>query len=682
MSMKKEQLRLKRIRNIGIAAHIDAGKTTVTERILYYTGRTHRIGEVHEGTATMDYLPQEQERGITITSAVTTCYWKDHEIQIIDTPGHVDFTIEVERSLRVLDGVVAVFCGVGGVEPQSETVWHQADKYRVPRIAFINKLDRIGANYFNVVDMMVDKFATNPIILQIPMGEEDGFFGMIDLIKMQGIVWEEEDMGATYRYIHIPDKYKRPAHEYRERLLEKLSLLDDTFMELYLGGAEIDEELIHKVIRENTIAMKCVPVLGGAALRNKGIQPLLDAIVNYLPSPIDIPPVKGKNPETGFEEIREPKNTEDFSALAFKVVMDEGRKLVYIRIYSGEIKVGDDVFNVNLNKKEKISRIYRIHANHRERIDEASTGAIVGIVGLKDTSTGHSLVKTRPILLEPIDIYQPVISIAIEPKRNVDQDKLLLALKRISEEDPTFVLKTDEDAYQTIVSGMGELHLDVIARRIKDDFGIDIHVGKPQVVYKETIERQAHIEHSFEKTINNINYRGYVSLDLSSGIRGEGIKITSSISEEHPAYPYLQAIEEGILEASNIGILKGFPITDIDVKVNDASFNSPEFARLTLKMAAYEAFRKGCADASPVLLVPIMSLTVTTPNEFLGDIISDLNARKCQILSIITKEKITVLNAHAPLTNMFGYSTDVRSLSQGRASFTMFFSHYDRIENG
>jgi len=680
--MKKEQLRLKRIRNIGIAAHIDAGKTTVTERILYYTGRTHRIGEVHEGTATMDYLPQEQERGITITSAVTTCYWKDHEIQIIDTPGHVDFTIEVERSLRVLDGVVAVFCGVGGVEPQSETVWHQADKYRVPRIAFINKLDRIGANYFNVVDMMVDKFATNPIILQIPMGEEDGFFGMIDLIKMQGIVWEEEDMGATYRYIHIPDKYKRPAHEYRERLLEKLSLLDDTFMELYLGGAEIDEELIHKVIRENTIAMKCVPVLGGAALRNKGIQPLLDAIVNYLPSPIDIPPVKGKNPETGFEEIREPKNTEDFSALAFKVVMDEGRKLVYIRIYSGEIKVGDDVFNVNLNKKEKISRIYRIHANHRERIDEASTGAIVGIVGLKDTSTGHSLVKTRPILLEPIDIYQPVISIAIEPKRNVDQDKLLMALKRISEEDPTFVLKTDEDAYQTIVSGMGELHLDVIARRIKDDFGIDIHVGKPQVVYKETIERQAHIEHSFEKTINNINYRGYVSLDLSPGIRGEGIKITSSISEEHPAYPYLQAIEEGILEASNIGILKGFPITDIDVKVNDASFNSPEFARLTLKMAAYEAFRKGCADASPVLLVPIMSLTVTTPNEFLGDIISDLNARKCQILSIITKEKITVLNAHAPLTNMFGYSTDVRSLSQGRASFTMFFSHYDRIENG
>ncbi|MCX7965360.1 MAG: elongation factor G [Syntrophorhabdaceae bacterium] len=680
--MKKELQRLKRIRNIGIAAHIDAGKTTVTERILYYTGKTHRIGEVHEGTATMDYLPQEQERGITITSAVTTCYWKDHEIQIIDTPGHVDFTIEVERSLRVLDGVIAVFCGVGGVEPQSETVWHQADKYRVPRIAFINKLDRIGANFFNVVDMMIEKFATNPIIIQIPMGEEDGFFGMIDLIKMQGIVWDDDTMGATYRYISIPDIYKKAAQEYRERLLEKLSLLDDTFMELYLGGADIDEDLIHKIIRENTIAMKCVPVLGGAALRNKGIQPLLDAVVNYLPSPLDIPPVKGKNPETGEEEIREAKSTEDFSALAFKVVMDEGRKLVYIRIYSGEIKVGDDVYNVNLNKKEKISRIYRIHANHRERIDEASVGAIVGIVGLKETSTGHSLVKTRPILLEPIDIYQPVISIAIEPKRNVDQDKLMLALKKISEEDPTFVLKTDEDSYQTVVSGMGELHLDVIARRIKDDFGIDIHVGKPQVVYKETIEKTVQIEHTFEKAINNINHKGYVSLNISPGIRGDGIIITSNISEEHIAYPYRDAIEEGIIEASNIGILKGFPITDINVTIKDASFSSPDFARLTLKMAAYEAFRKGCAEASPVLLVPVMSLTVTTPNEFLGDIISDLNARKCQILSLITKEKITVINAHAPLTNMFGYSTDVRSLSQGRASFTMFFSHYDRIENG
>ncbi len=680
--MKKEIQKLQRIRNIGIAAHIDAGKTTVTERILYYTGRTHKIGEVHEGTATMDYLPQEQERGITITSAVTTCYWNDHEIQIIDTPGHVDFTIEVERSLRVLDGMVAVFCGVGGVEPQSETVWHQADKYKVPRIAFVNKLDRIGADFFNVADMIIDKFNANPILLQIPLGAEDGFFGVIDLIKMQAIVWDEEDLGATYRYISIPEAYLDKANEYREKLFEKLSLLDDSFMELYLEGAQIDESFINKVIRENTISMRCVPVLCGSALKNKGIQPLLDAIVSYLPSPLDVPPVKGKNPETQEDESRETNNSEDLAALAFKVVMDEGRKLVYIRIYSGEIKVGEDIFNVNLNKREKISRIYKIHANHRERINEAGAGAIVGIVGLKETSTGHTLTKNRPILLEPIDIYQPVISIAVEPKRNIDQDKLMLALQRISEEDPTFVLKTDEDSYQTVVSGMGELHLDVIARRIREDFGIDIHVGKPQVVYMETIEKSVHIDHSFEKTINNINHKGSVSIDISPNSRGDGIDFISSLPEDHPAGIYISAAQEGIIEASSIGILKGFPLTDIKVVLQDASFNNPDFARLTLKMAAYEAFRNGCAEAGPVLLVPIMSLTVTTPNEFLGDIISDLNARKCQILSLTTKEKITIINANSPLTNMFGYSTDVRSLSQGRASFTMFFSHYDRIEHG
>ncbi|MBP8625471.1 MAG: elongation factor G [Syntrophorhabdales bacterium] len=680
--MKKEIQRLHKIRNIGIAAHIDAGKTTVTERILYYTGRTHKIGEVHEGTATMDYLPQEQERGITIASAVTTCYWDNHEIQIIDTPGHVDFTIEVERALRVLDGMIAVFCGVGGVEPQSETVWHQADKYRVPRIAFVNKLDRIGADFFNVADMLIDKFNVNPLLLQIPLGAEDGFFGVVDLIKMQAIVWDEDDLGVTYRYISIPDAYLDKANEYREKLFEKLSLLDDSFMELYLEGIQIDESFINKIIRENTISMRCVPVLCGAALRNKGIQPLLDAIVMYLPSPLDIPPVRGKNPETGEDESREPSNSEDLAALAFKVVMDEGRKLVYIRIYSGEIKVGDDVYNVNLNKRERVSRIYKIHANHRERINEAGTGAIVGIVGLKETSTGHSLTKNRPILLEPIDIYQPVISIAVEPKRNIDQNKLMLALQRISEEDPTFVLKTDEDSYQTVVSGMGELHLDVIVRRIREDFGIDIHVGKPQVVYKETIERSVRIDHGFEKTINSITHKGTVSIDISPNSRGAGISFTTSLAEEHPASIYIPAVEEGILEASSIGILRGFPLTDIKVVLQDASFNNPDFARLTLKMAAYEAFRKGCAEAGPVLLVPIMSLTVTTPNEFLGDIISDLNTRRCQILNLTTKEKITIINAHAPLTNMFGYSTDVRSLSQGRASFTMFFSHYDRIEHG
>jgi elongation factor G len=680
--MKKELQRLSKIRNIGIAAHIDAGKTTVTERILYYTKKTYKIGEVHEGTATMDHLPQEQERGITITSAVTTCYWDDHEIQIIDTPGHVDFTIEVERSLRVLDGMVAVFCGVGGIEPQSETVWHQADKYKVPRIAFINKLDRIGADYFNVIDNMVEKFGANPIPLQIPLGREDGFYGVVDLLKMMAIVWDDDDLGATFNIISIPEDYKKTAQDYREKLFEKLSLLDDHFMELYLEGEEIDENFIHDIIRKGTKTLRCIPVLCGAALKNKGIQPLLDGIVRYLPSPLDVPPVQGKNPETGEIESREARNDEDFTALAFKVIIEEGRKIIYTRIYSGEIKVGDEVFNVNTGKKEKISRIFKIHANHKERVNEAKTGAIVGLLGLKDTTTGHTLTNKKQILLEPIEIYQPVISIAVEPKRNIDQDKLMVALKKISDEDPTFVLKTDEDAYQTVVSGMGELHLDVIARRIKDEFGIELHVGKPQVVYKETIETSVPIEYTFEKTINSIACKGSVSLDISPNERGRGIAIQNHLAEGHPSFSFVGAIEEGITEASNVGILKGFPITDVKIDIKDASFTSPEFARLTLKIASFEAFRKACNDAKPVLLVPIMSLTITVPNEFLGDIIGDLNSRKCHILNLTTKDRITIIHANAPLTKMFGYSTNIRSLSQGRASFSMYFSHYDKVENG
>ncbi len=679
--MKKEALRLRKIRNIGIAAHIDAGKTTVTERILYYAGKTHRIGEVHEGTTIMDYLPQEQERGITITSAVTTLYWENHEIQLIDTPGHVDFTIEVERSLRVLDGMVAVFCGVGGVEPQSETVWHQADKYRVPRIAFINKLDRVGSDFLHVVDMLVEKFGANPIPLQIPLGREDGFFGVIDLITMKGFVWNENDLGATFNQISIPKEYQQLARSQREKMLEKCSLLDDQLMELYLEGKEIDEAMIHDTLRRGTIDLKCVPVLCGAALRNKGIQPLLDSIVRYLPSPLDVPPVHGTNPQTGQMEHREARDDEDLAALAFKIVLDEGRKLTYIRIYSGVIKVGDEVYNVNLGKKEKISRIFRMHANHRDRIEESRTGAIVGIVGLKETTTGQTLTKTKPLLLEPIDIYQPVISIAVEPKKNVDQDKLLLALQRIADEDPTFVLKTDDDAYQTVVSGMGELHLDVIVRRIKEEFGIDLLVGKPQVVYKEAIEGETSIEHTFEKAINNVTCKGWVCLTVKPNTRGGGIHIANSIPGENPVYPYLMAIEEGILEASNIGILKGFPVTDVDIMIHDATFNNPEFARLTLKMASYEAFRDACQLARPILLVPIMSLTVTVPNEFLGDIIGDLNARKSQVTNLTTNDKITIIQANAPLTKMFGYSTDVRSLSQESILYDVFF-HYDKIENG
>jgi len=680
--MKKQHTRLSRIRNIGIAAHIDAGKTTVTERILYYTGRTHKIGEVHEGTAVMDYLPQEQERGITITSAVTTLYWDDHEIQLIDTPGHVDFTIEVERSLRVLDGMVAIFCGVGGVEPQTETVWHQADKYHVPRIAFINKLDRIGSDFFRVIDLIVEKFGADPIPLQIPLGREDGFYGVVDLVTMQAIAWDEEDLGATYRTISIPQEYKEQAASYREKLFDKLSLYDDELMELYLEGKDIEPSRIYSALRKGTIALRCVPVLCGAALRNKGIQPLLDAIVRYLPSPLDVPPVTGENPQTKELEERQASDDEDLAALAFKIVMEEGRKLTYIRIYSGSIKVGGEVYNVNLGKKEKISRIYKMHANHKDRVEEARAGAIVGIVGLKETSTGHTLTQANPILLEPIEVYQPVISIAVEAARNVDQDKLMLALQRIAQEDPTFVLKTDEDAYQTIVSGMGELHLDVIMHRIREEFGIDLTVGKPQVVYKESIEGAVSREHTFEKLINNTLCKGWVSIAVAPNVRGEGNLIISRIAEDNPVYPLVNAIEEGIEEASNIGVLKGYPLTDVRVEINDATFSNPEFARLTLKMAAYDALRDACQQAGPVLLVPVMSLTVTVPNEFLGDIIADLNSRKCHIANITSKDKYTIVEANAPLTNMFGYSTDIRSLSQGRASFTMYFSHYDRIENG
>ena len=680
--MKKQQTRLSRIRNIGIAAHIDAGKTTVTERILYYTGRTHKIGEVHEGTAVMDYLPQEQERGITITSAVTTLYWDDHEVQLIDTPGHVDFTIEVERSLRVLDGMVAVFCGVGGVEPQTETVWHQADKYHVPRIAFINKLDRVGSDFFRIIDMIAEKFGADPIPLQIPLGREDGFYGVVDLITMQAIAWEDDDLGATYRVISIPREYKEEAASCREKLFDKLSLFDDELMELYLEGEEIEPSRIYGALRKGTIALKCVPVLCGAALRNKGIQPLLDAVIRYLPSPLDVPPVTGENPDTHELEERRPGDDEDLAALAFKIVMEEGRKLTYIRIYSGSIKVGGDVYNVNLGKKEKISRIYKMHANHKDRIEEARAGAIVGIIGLKETSTGHTLTQGKPLLLEPIEIYQPVISVAVEAARNVDQEKLLLALQRIAQEDPTFVIKTDEDAYQTVVSGMGELHLDVIMHRVREEFGIDLQVGKPQVVYKESIEGSLSREHTFEKVINNVLCKGWVSIAVAPNVRGEGNLIISRVREDNPVYPFINAVEEGISEASNIGVLKGYPLTDVRVEINDATFNNPEFARLTLKMAAYDALRDACQQAGPILLVPVMSLTVTVPNEFLGEIIADLNSRKCHISNIATKDRYTIVDADAPLTNMFGYSTDIRSLSQGRASFTMYFSRYDRIENG
>lgn len=658
-------------------AHIDAGKTTLTERILYYTGKIHKMGEVHEGTAVMDYLPQEQERGITITSAVTTCFWAGTEIRIIDTPGHVDFTIEVERSLRVLDGLVVVFCGVGGVEPQSETVWHQADHYRVPRIAFVNKLDRVGSDFFRVLEMMVDRLGCEPLPLQLPLGREEGFYGVIDLIKMKAIIFEEETLGARYEYINIPEDHKKRAMEERERLFERLCLLDDRFMELYLEGKELDESFIHDVIRKGTISLKCVPCFLGSALKNKGVQPLLDGIVHYLPSPLDLPPVKGENPETKEIEERLPSDKEDFSALAFKVMMEEGRKITYLRIYSGFIKEGDEVLNVNLGKKERVARILNIHADKKERIEEAGTGAIVGVVGLKETLTGHTLVKKRPILFESITPKEPVISIAIEPKSSADEEKLALALRRISEEDPTFRVFSDEDSYQTVISGMGELHLDVIIRRIKDEYGIEVLKGRPEVIYKETITRQVVTQKEFERVINGVLSRAYARLKLSPRERAKGERILLELREDHPCYPFLQALESGIREALQAGVVKGFPVVDIEVSLLDAGFTNPDFAMITLKMAAFEATKNGLSEAEPVLLSPIMALTVTLPNEFLGDVINDLNQRRCQISRLSAKDKVTVIEGYVPLVHMFGYATDVRSLTQGRASFSMRFSHYD-----
>ncbi|OGP84096.1 MAG: translation elongation factor G, partial [Deltaproteobacteria bacterium RBG_16_54_11] len=525
--------RLLRTRNIGFMAHIDAGKTTVTERVLFYTGRTYKIGEVHEGTAVMDWMTQEQERGITITSAVTTCQWHDHIIQIIDTPGHVDFTIEVERSLRVLDGAIAVFCGVSGVEPQSETVWHQADKYRVPKIAFVNKMDRVGADFFGAVEQTVAKLGANPLVVQLPWGAEDSFRGVIDLISMQGIIWEEESLGAVYQQVAIPDEMMDQAREYRDCLLEKVAETDEALTERYLSGEALSAEEIQRAIRKATIALKVVPVLCGAALRNKGIQPLLDAIVAYLPSPLDIPPVQGVNPLTKKLEQRRSDEDESLCALAFKIIMDQGRKLTYVRMYSGVLETGKVVYNANLGTEERVARIFEMHANDRKRLDRARAGEIVAVMGLKDTSTGTTLCdRAHPILLESMEFYKPVISVAVEPKTNQDQDKLSFALEKLSEEDPTFQVRYDEDTAQTIISGMGELHLDVLIKRLVEEYSLAVNVGRPQVVYRETIERPAEVEGRFSKVIDDITHRAEIRLEVIPHDRGKGVEFIPFVPKE------------------------------------------------------------------------------------------------------------------------------------------------------
>ena len=664
-------------------AHIDAGKTTVTERILYYTGRTHRMGEVHDGNTVMDWMLQEQQRGITITSAVTTCPWRDSYIHIIDTPGHVDFTIEVERSLRVLDGAIAVFCAVGGVEPQSETVWHQADKYKVPKLAFINKMDRIGANFFGAVEMMVDRLGAKPLPVQLPLGSEDQFEGVVDLIRLKAITWHDETLGASFSEMEVPEGVLPQALEYRKKLLEAVAESDDALTEKYLEGEEFSEEVIKEAIRRETISLNLVPVLCGSALKNKGIQLLLDAIVDYLPSPLDMPPVQGTNPRTDLSEERASNDDEPFCGLVFKITMDQGRKLAYTRIYSGVLKTGSEVYNPRLRVKERVARIFLMHANHRERLEEARAGDIVALMGLKQTTTGDTLcTENHPILLEPIDLYKPVMTVAIEPKTNRDQDKLTSSLERLSEEDPTFLVKFDEDAAQTIISGMGELHLEVLIQRLLSEYNVEVNTGRPQVVYRETITKPVEAVGRFDKVIEDVRHFAEVNLKLIPNYRGGSLAFRSEIPNGIVSQDGLSAMQEGVTDGSTAGPIMGYPVTDVQAVFVKASFDFENPSLMALRIAASNAFRAGVREAQPTLLEPIMELAVIVPEEFMGEVIGDLKARKGEVESIIPKGKIVFLTALAPLKGMFGYSTDLRSMSQGRGTFSMQFSHYDSSPEG
>jgi len=676
--MKKTH-KIKDIRNIGIIAHIDAGKTTVTERVLYYTGRSHKIGEVHDGEAVMDWMPDEQERGITITSAVTTCQWKENEIHIIDTPGHVDFTIEVERSLRVLDGAIGVFCAVGGVEPQSETVWHQADKYNVPKIAFINKLDRVGADFFGTVEMMIDRLDANPLIIQLPVGSEDNFSGIVDLVEMKQIIWDEETLGATYRTGNIQPDLLETANEYREKLIETISEHDDDIMEDYLAERPVDSQSLYNAIRKATIDLQLVPILCGSALKNKGIQPLIDSIVRFLPSPVDIPPVKGIDPKTG--EIREykAKDTEPLSALIFKVSMIEGRKLSYVRVYSGKMKAGGEVYNPALKKKEKLSRILMIHANKRERVDSAGAGNITGVVGLKHSSTGDTLCSIdNPVLLEKIEFYEPVISVAVEPKTHSDQEKLDQVLEKYMAEDPTLRVREDKDTGQTILSGMGELHLEIIISRMLREFNTSVNVGKPQVVYRESIEKEIKASSIFDKEVAGQHHFGEVALKLKPLPRGTGNSFLSNITPETIPDVFVPAIEKGVMESFESGALMGYPVVDVEAVLTGGSHRESLGTELAFTVSASMACKEALANGRPYLLDPIMNVEVFVPEPFMGDVIGDLNSRNGKIEAITAKMKTQEIKVTVPLARMFGYSTALRSATQGRGTFTMQFSHFDR----
>ncbi|MBN2062665.1 MAG: elongation factor G [Deltaproteobacteria bacterium] len=670
----------RKIRNIGIIAHIDAGKTTITERILYYTGRVHRMGEVHDGEATMDWMLEEKERGITITSAVTSCNWLGHNINIIDTPGHVDFTIEVERSLRVLDGAIGVFCAVGGVEPQSETVWHQADRYKVPKIAFVNKMDRIGADFLRVVDMIKGRLGAKPLILQLPWGSEDNFKGIIDLIRMKAVIWEEESLGSEFEEMEIPDDLMGDASKYRDMLIEALADKDDRIMDKYLADAEIDPVEIKQAIRKSTINLDLVPVFCGAALRNKGIQHLLNGIVEYLPSPLDVPPITGVDPDTDARIVRAAQVKDSFSALAFKVMMDQGRKMTYIRVYSGSANTGDSVYNPAKKITEKLARLLKMHSNKRERINKASVGDIIAVMGLKFATTGDTLCsESEPILLEPMKFTEPVISVATEPKSVKDQDRLLEALKKLSDEDPTFRFKIDEETGQTVISGMGELHLEIIVGRLKREFLVDTNQGKPQVVYRETISGKAEHEEIFEKELAGHQHFAGVKIAVSPRNRGDGNIFINHCDDPALTEDFINAIEDGISEAADSGVIMGYPVIDTEFSLTGVRIKESLSDSMAFKVASGMAFQTACRKAGPVLLEPIMKAEILVPEEFMGEVIGDLNSRQGKIDQIINKGFVQVITANVSLSKMFGYSTALRSVSQGRGTFSMHFSHYDRV---
>ncbi|MBN1102326.1 MAG: elongation factor G [Deltaproteobacteria bacterium] len=672
--------KLGRTRNIGIIAHIDAGKTTVTERMLFYTGRVHKMGEVHDGEATMDWMVEERERGITITSAVTSFPWEGHTINVIDTPGHVDFTIEVERSLRVLDGAIGVFCAVGGVEPQSETVWHQADRYRVPKIAFINKMDRIGADFFRVVEMIRNRLGANPLILQLPWGAEDTFLGVIDLLRMKGIVWGGDALGAEFQEVPIPPELMDSATLHREALIEALAENDDTIMEKFLSEQPMEIAEIKQAIRSATVELKGVPILCGAALRNKGIQLLLDSVVDFLPSPLEIPPIVGHEPSTGKEEPRPPRAKGPFSALAFKVMMDQGRKMTYIRIYSGSVKAGDTVFNPGKQVKEKLARLLRMHSNKRERIDEASAGDIVAVMGLKISTTGDTLCsEDQPILLEPIPFNTPVITMAVESRRIQDQERLMDALAKLAEEDPTFRFRIDEETGQTVISGMGELHLEIIAERLRREFLVETNQGKPQVVYRETLLKSVVHEETFQKDLGGLQHYAFLKIELSPLPRGTGNRFVDRCKNPDLPPEFLAAIREGIEEAATSGVLLGYPVIDVEAALLDVKIHETTSDEMAFRIASSLAFRNASLQAEPAMLEPIMNTEILIPEEFMGEVIGDLNTRQGKIEQITSKGPFQVLTATVPLSRMFGYSTALRSVSQGRGTFTMQFSHYDRV---